>query len=102
MYIYNVPFTSINYRSMRLAATLRFFLPGFWVGSIVAAAAGNARMAAKGAAHLDVLGWGQGGRRRGRSWELVDQAVYPLGKTHITMENHHFFMGNSTINGNFQ
>ena len=77
--IYNVPFTSINYRSMRLAATLRFFLPGFWAGSIVAAAAGNARMAAKGAAHLDVLGWGQGGRRRGRFWESVDQAVYPLG-----------------------
>ena len=79
VYIYNVPFTSINYRSMRLAATLRFFLPGFWAGSIVAAAAGNASawMAAKGAAHLDVLGRGQGGRR-GRFWESVDQAVYPL------------------------
>ena len=75
---------------MRLAATLRFFLPGFWAGSIVAAAAGNAGMAAKGAAHLDVLGWGQGGRRRGRFWESVDQAVYPLVNVYITMENHHF------------
>ena len=55
-------------------------------------------MAAKGAAHLDVLGWGQGGRRRGRFWESVDQAVYPLVNVYITMENHHFFMGNSTIN----
>ena len=27
---------------------------------------------------------------------------YPLVNCHITMENHYFFMGKSTINGHFQ